>query len=514
MNPEKKNPKGGARLEKKAKEPTPQLIRDTKPSRSNLTSNPKANPKTKPKRTRAQKIRRVVFIVLTVIAALIVGLYIAFSLLTAPPSVDNFTPKPVVTTIIDEEGNEIEIEIPGLSVDRKEQFYTFLVVGQDTGGGGNTDVLLLAAYDVPNQALNVMSIPRDTYVPYHGRSVLINSVYNRAGAGDDGIQALKEAVGELTGVTPDFHVIIQWEAVGELVDAIDGVYFDVPRNMNYDDPTQDLHIHVNKGYQLLNGEDAMGVVRYRHDTNPNYGYPDADLGRIKTQQAFLTAVLEKCLQPDVLLPNLMEYINIFQKNVETDLTIPEMAYFGKSAIGGLDMNSVEFITLPNKASADGAHLLPVADEILEVVNEDFNPYQEDISLRDLNVVTQDPGRGSGSGSSSRPTQTTRPSAAVEPSEDPEETAQVSDSPSVSDPGGSTPGGSSAPVESQTPAATHTPVISPVQTPAHSAAQSEAPVQTAQPTPPPATPVPTPAPAAPTPDANGVVMPPEAEGAAA
>ena len=510
MNPEKKNPKGGARLEKKAKEPTPQLIRDTKPSRSNLTSNPK--PKTKPKRTRAQKIRRVVFIVLTVIAALIVGLYIAFSLLTAPPSMDNLTVKPVVTTIIDEDGNEIEIEIPGLSVGRKEQFYTFLLVGQDTGGGGNTDTMLLCAYDVPNQELNVMSLPRDTYVSYNNRSVLLNSIYNRAGAGDDGIQALKEEVGELTGVVPDFYVIIQWEAVGELVDAIGGVYFDVPRNMNYDDPTQDLHIHLSKGYQLLDGEKAMGVIRYRKDNNSQYGYPDGDLGRIKTQQAFLTAVLEKCLQPDVLLPNLMDYITIFQKNVETDLEIPEMAYFGKSAIGGLDMNNVEFVTLPNKASADGSHLLPVADEIVELVNDGFNPYQEDITLRDLDVVTQDPGGSSGSGSSggsSHTTQTSRPSATAEPSEDPEETTQVSDDPSVSTPGGGTPSGS------QTPAASNTPVISPVQTPTQSTpAQSEAPVQTTQPTPPPATPVPTPPPAVPTPDSNGVVMPPEAEGAAA
>ena len=90
------------------------------------------------------------------------------------------------------------------------------------------------------------------------------------------------------------------------------------------------------------------VVRYRHDNkkwvNGKYvtpGYPDGDLGRIKTQQAFMTAVIEKCLQPTVLLPNLMEYINIFQPNVVTNLSIPEMAYFGKSAIGGLDMEQVE-----------------------------------------------------------------------------------------------------------------------------------------------------------------------------
>lgn len=197
---------------------------------------------------------------LTVIAAIIVVGTAGFFLMTAPPEV---TPKPQTTTVIDENGNEIEVEIPGLAANRKDQFYTFLVVGQDTGGGGNTDTLMLAAYDVPNQTLNVMSIPRDTYVNYNGRKVLVNSVYNRAGAGEDGIKALKKEIGELTGVTPDFHVIIQWEAVGELVDAIDGVYFDVPYDMNYEDPDQDLYIHLNAGMQELDGSEAMQLLRWR-----------------------------------------------------------------------------------------------------------------------------------------------------------------------------------------------------------------------------------------------------------
>ena len=502
MNPEKKNPRGGSRLEQ-----SPRQARESRPATSGSS---KVKPPKK-KRTRGQKIRRVVFIVLTVIAALIVGLYIAWTLISAPPSMDKLALKPVVTTIIDENGNEIEIEIPGLSVGRKDQFYTFLIVGQDTGGGGNTDTMLLCAYDVPNQELSVMSLPRDTYVSYNGRSVLLNSIYIRGGRGDDGIQALKEAVGDLTGVVPDFYVIIQWDAVGELVDAIGGVYFDVPRNMNYDDPTQDLHIHLNKGYQLLDGEKAMGVVRYRKDNDSRYGYVDGDLGRIKTQQAFLTAVLEKCLQPDVLLPNLMEYISIFQKNVETDLEIPEMAYFGKSAIGGLDMNNVEFVTLPNTSAGD-AHLLPLAEEIVEMVNDGFNPYLEDITLRDLDVVTRGSSSGSGSsgsGSSGSSTTTTRPTQSTVESEAPDSSEDPDTSPNGSGEPTDTPSSSEYPSQSSTPSTTSTPVISPVQPPA----QSESPVQSTQPTPPPATPVPTPAPVAPTPDSNGVVLPPEAETAA-
>lgn len=461
MNPEhRKSTHGGARLEKKPS--APRRRREKRP---------------RPQLTRKQKILRILFLVLTVIAAVIVVGTAVFFLMTTPPDV---TPKPQTTTIIDENGNEIEVEIPGLAANRKDQFYTFLLVGQDTGGGGNTDTMMLVAYDVPNQTLNVMSIPRDTFVYYAGDRRLINAVYNWAGGGEKGIEALKEEVGELTGVVPDFHIIIQWDAVGELVDAIGGVYFDVPRDMNYDDPTQDLHIHLSKGYQLLNGEQAMGVVRYRHDNkkwvNGKYvlpGYPDGDLGRIKTQQAFMTAVIEKCLQPTVLLPNLMEYINIFQQNVVTNLSIPEMAYFGKSAISGLDMEQVEFITLPNKSAGDGAHVLPIGEEIVEVVNDGFNPYDEEITLKDLDLVTKNSSSGSSGGSTSTTKPSTQPTATPTPvtTETPVSSGAVTESPAAS--------ASAQPSSSSSPAPTPTPVPTPVATP--TPAPTPTPVATPAPT---------------------------------
>ena len=168
--------------------------------------------------------------------------------------------------------------------------------------GGNTDTMLLAAYDVPNQKLSVMSLPRDTYVIYNGRTVMINSVYSRGGGEEGGVEALKKAVGSLTGVTPDFYVLVEWEAVGELVDAIGGVYFDVPRRMYYNDLSQHFKIDLQPGYQLLDGNGAMGVLRWRHNSDDsghilNSGYAMGDLGRIETQQAFLKEVVRKCLQP-------------------------------------------------------------------------------------------------------------------------------------------------------------------------------------------------------------------------
>lgn len=399
MDPEnKKRQRGGARLQK------------TEHADQGKVSAKKFF-RPKPRRTRKQKILFALYITITVIAALIVAGFIAWNLFSAPPDTSGFsttTRKPQTTTVIDENGKEVEVEIPGLSTDRKEQFYTFLLVGQDTLGGGNTDTMMLGAYDVPNQKLSVISLPRDTYVKWNGSTVLLNSIYNRGGAGDKGMEALKEKIGELTGVVPDYHVIVQWEAVGELVDAIDGVWFDVPKRMYYNDLSQGFKIDLQKGYQLLDGAKAMQLIRYRLDSDDSGhyfgGYAMGDLGRIQTQQAFMTAIIAKCLQPDVLLPNLTEYIRIFQENVVTNLSVSDMAYFAKSAVGGLDMDSVEFFTLPYKVA--GEHLLPDAGEILKIINESFNPYKDDILLSELNVATSAPASSSSGNKNTTTAETT------------------------------------------------------------------------------------------------------------
>ena len=156
------------------------------------------------------------------------------------------------------------------------------------------------------------------------------------------------------GFEPDYQVVVEWEAVGQIVDAMGGVWFDVPRNMNYDDPYQDLHIHQEKGYRLLSGDDAMQVLRYRHDNDMRYGYPDGDLGRIKTQQAFLTAMVDQLLKIGNIT-KINQFIRVFQNNVETDLSFQNILWFAQQAIlGGLSMENVEFVTMPNRTAPAGA----------------------------------------------------------------------------------------------------------------------------------------------------------------
>ena len=469
----RKNTRGGARLEKKERAP--------RPGKSG---------RPRPQLTRKQKLLRVLWIVLTAIAALIIVVAVAYKLLVVKPVTPNVTPPPV-------ESGEEEYDFgdgPRLYGDRKEDFYTFMLVGRDTGGGGNTDTIIVVAYDVANQQLNLMSIPRDTMVNVPWDIKRINSVYNYAPYYDkDGIDFLREELSYLIGFQPDYTVVVEWEAVGELVDAIDGVWFDVPLDMDYEDPTQEVWIHLDAGYQEMDGDKAMQLLRYRQNNkmvnghNVLYGgYPNGDLGRIQTQQAFLKAVIEKCLD-SISLSTIPSMVSIFMDNVETSggLTMNNLAWFAQQAIvGGLSMDNVNFMSLPNQGvkvysrtyGNTQSYVTPIPDELLETVNTYFNPYLEDIQLEELDLMSVN---SDGTLSSSRgvvedtKANLPRPSPTPEPQES--ESPEVTESPA--------PGESTVPAESVTPGPEPTPGQSPA---------GESPAPSPEPTPE-AVPTPTPAP---------------------
>ena len=363
--------------------------REAKPSKEKRPKKPR-----KPSRfTRQQKL----LIALAIVLAVLVIIVAACQSLFIRPDIGGKD-----TSVTDPETGEThEIDWgdgtrPRSDGERKsEDYYTVLILGRDTGGGGNTDTMLLASYDVTNQKATVMSIPRDTMVniPYDIKR--INAVYNYGGGGDKGIQYLYKEISQLVGFEPDYQVVIEWEAVGQIVDAMGGVWFDVPRNMNYDDPYQDLSIHISKGYQLLDGEGAMGVLRYRHDNDLRYGYPDGDLGRIKTQQAFLQAMVEQLLKVKNVT-KINDFIKVFQDNVETDLSFQNILWFAQQAVfGGLSIDDINFVTMPNKTvscwsriyRSYQSYVTPIADELLDLINNELSPYAEKFTLSDLDIMS-------------------------------------------------------------------------------------------------------------------------------
>ncbi len=352
----------------------------------------KNNPKKHRKPGRLTRGQKGLIALAVVLAVALAGVLAWQSVFVRPDLPGESTEEGTETQEIDwGEGNR-----PHSGGERKsEDYYTVLILGRDTGGGGNTDTMLLASYDVTNQKATVMSIPRDTMVniPYDIKR--INAVYNYGGGGDAGIQNLYKEISQLVGFEPDYQVVVEWEAVGEIVDAMGGVWFDVPRNMNYDDPYQDLSIHQEKGYRLLTGDDAMQVLRYRHDNDMRYGYPDGDLGRIKTQQAFLTAMVEQLLQIQNIT-KINQFIQVFQNNVETDLTFQNILWFAQQAVfGGLSIENVEFVTMPNKNASVWSrtyqnyqsYVVPAADELLDLVNNQLSPYTKVFTLSDLDIMS-------------------------------------------------------------------------------------------------------------------------------
>ena len=278
---------------------------------------------------------------------------------------------------------------------KSKDFYTVLILGRDTGGGGNTDTMLLASYDVTNQKAAVMSIPRDTMVNVSWDVKKINSVYNMNGGGEKGISALYKEIAQLVGFEPDYKVIVEWEAVGKIVDAIGGVHFDVPYAMNYHDPYQDLVIEQAKGYRLLTGDDAMQVIRWRKNDD---GSGVGDDGRMGIQQDFLKAMIKQTMTPANVL-NIGKLSTVFQESVETDLSFQEILWFGQQAVsGGLSVENVEFFTMPwygtsawsRSYNQNLSYVTPKANDLLDIVNNKLSPFAEEFTLADLDIMSVNP----------------------------------------------------------------------------------------------------------------------------
>lgn len=265
---------------------------------------------------------------------------------------------------------------------RIKGMYTLLLVGFDKVGA-NTDTLMMCRFDTVNNKVNIISLPRDTCANVKYPVKKINAVYAYGG----GIDALMNAVSDITGFKIDNYVMVDIDAFVALVNAIGGVYYDIPYNMNYDDPTQDLHIHFNKGYQYLTGEDAIKVVRWRQNNDQGFG----DIVRIENQQNFLKAVVKQCLSLSNIVTKTDDYVKIFNDYVKTDLTIGNLGWFAQQFLK-LKEDSIEFGTVPANYydSVKGfSYGFIYVDQWLEEVNKHLNPYNEPITIDDVNIISRD-----------------------------------------------------------------------------------------------------------------------------
>lgn len=183
-----------------------------------------------------------------------------------------------------------------------------------------SDTIIVASYNPKTQKATLLSIPRDTFIGTNKNKAnsydKINTLYQK------NPEKTLNAVNKITGLNIKYYAVISNNALVEVVDTIGGVEFDVPMDMNYDDSSQKLSIHLKKGMQKLNGEQAEGLVRFRHNNN-NTSYPssygDNDLGRMRTQREFLKEVAKQTIK----LKNITKigsFVDILKENVTTNIT--------------------------------------------------------------------------------------------------------------------------------------------------------------------------------------------------
>ncbi len=258
---------------------------------------------------------------------------------------------------------------------------TLAVFGVDADGY-RTDVIFVVNYNSQTNKVKVVSVPRDTKVEWtdtqkqklkqhKGNSVAISKINEMSSYG--GIENIRDftvdEIENLLGIEIDNYVIVTIDAFRQIVDAIGGVEVDVPvlsgNGLHYDDYAQGLHIHLNPGLQVLDGVQAEGLVRYRK------GYAEGDVGRIKTQQLFLSAFADKLLTPNTLT-KLPQIVPVLFTSIKTDMPLTEIPQY-YSHLKKFDLEHLSFNIIPGEAKYQGgkSYFIPSMNEMKQFADEIF-----------------------------------------------------------------------------------------------------------------------------------------------
>ena len=253
------------------------------------------------------------------------------------------------------EKNKKESQKKELKIVEGKKVITVVAFGVDKEGY-RTDTIMLTFVNIETKKVNIISIPRDTYIE------LPEDIYNELkekrsdtpsklringvpafAPKDERYEYSARTIEELLDIDIDYYVTINTKCFIEAVDLIGGVEFDVPTRMKYSDPLQDLYVDIYPGLQVLNGEDAEGVVRMRKC------YDDkSDISRIKTQQSFMKEFFKQALSSNKVL----DIVKSASDDIETDLNTTDILKFATSLMDGMQSDNLEMVTLPGKTDGN------------------------------------------------------------------------------------------------------------------------------------------------------------------
>ena len=273
-----------------------------------------------------------------------------------------------------------------------------------------TDTIMVASYNPNTQKATLLSIPRDTYTGKNTAKATayekMNALYSRK----SDAQTTLDAVNEITGLDIKYYVVVKTEALIKLVDVIGGVTFNVPIDMDYDDKSQDLHIHLEAGEQLLDGDKAEQLVRFRHNNNGT-SYPeeygDNDIGRMRTQREFIMQVLKQTLKPENVF-KIGQIMDVAKEDVITNIDFDAAKDYIPYAV---EFNTDNLLTAslpgttPSWEKTNNVSIFVVdKKETEKLIQELF--YDRDIETEDGETTTNDNNTSSEEGNSTNKTTTT------------------------------------------------------------------------------------------------------------
>jgi len=286
------------------------------------------NIKVKKKKKKKSKVGKIIrsILLLLLIALIIYGCYFVYNYFKHKNNMGDKEYDPLSATALGIDPEKLK------TVGR----LNILVLGESGIGDGYklTDSIMVASYNPQTQQASILSIPRDTYIGKRNKDTasanyLASYKMNAAYRNGENLEETIECVNNLTGLDLEHYILIDTDAIIEIVDAIGGVWFDVPIDMDYEDLNQDLFIHLKAGYQLIDGDKAHQLLRFRHNqdgTSYPKEYGDNDYGRMRTQREFISATAKQLLKIENAT-KVIDLLDIVFKNIKTDLKLQDLKYY-------------------------------------------------------------------------------------------------------------------------------------------------------------------------------------------
>ena len=179
---------------------------------------------------------------------------------------------------------------------------------------GRSDTMMIATIDPRLDQATLLSVPRDTRVKIRGRGYdKINAAYAYGG-----IELAQSTVENFLGINIDHYIQIDTNSFVKIIDAIGGVDINVEKRMFYEDPWDDnggLVIDLFPGKQHMDGKTAVTYVRYRDS--------EGDIGRVRRQQKFMAACMEKVTSPEIV-PRIPKIVREVIEAVDTDMSLRQL----------------------------------------------------------------------------------------------------------------------------------------------------------------------------------------------